>query len=208
MKTITIGRGPENMVTLSDPKISRRHAILRCYPSGKMEIVDLSQNGTFVNGIRIAGNKPFPVSRKDIIDIAHVEKLEWNAIPNPYRAIKISVISTIACIVIICLSMLAYSIYDKGESSIPAPQESVEGEGAGNSQAKEACPQDTLKTKKKDDKKKKDFFPETKPSKDAKKGNGVKDKKAPEVTPSNQGNGTKRSGEEKKASKGHEKLPL
>ena len=51
MKTITIGRGPENMVTLDDPQTSRHHALLRCYPLGKIEIVDLSQNGTFVNGI-------------------------------------------------------------------------------------------------------------------------------------------------------------
>lgn len=103
MKTITIGRGPENMVTLNDIKTSRRHALLRCHPTGKLEIVDLSQNGTFVNGMRIPSNKPYPLTRKDIVIFAHAETLDWNEVPNPYKYIKYATILLTTCIIVLCL---------------------------------------------------------------------------------------------------------
>ena len=109
MKTITIGRGPENTVTLDDPKISRHHALLRCYPFGKMEIVDLSQNGTFVNGMRIPSNKPYPLTRKDIVTFAHAEKLDWKQVPVPYRRIKLLVLWAIAMFAVILIGSYFYS---------------------------------------------------------------------------------------------------
>jgi pSer/pThr/pTyr-binding forkhead associated (FHA) protein len=51
----TIGREDQEF-TLSDPEISRRHAVIRVTATG-VEIEDAgSSNGTFVNGDRIAGN--------------------------------------------------------------------------------------------------------------------------------------------------------
>ena len=103
MKTITIGRGPDNNITLNDAKTSRRHALLRCYPMGKMEIVDLSQNGTFINGIRIPSNKPCPLTRKDIVIFAHAETLDWNEVTNPYKYIKYTIMLCTTCIIVLCL---------------------------------------------------------------------------------------------------------
>jgi pSer/pThr/pTyr-binding forkhead associated (FHA) protein len=52
--TITVGRGTENDVVLDDPKVSRRHARIRCV-GGTCHVQDLdSSNGTFINGERIA----------------------------------------------------------------------------------------------------------------------------------------------------------
>ena len=126
MKTITIGRGPENMVTLNDAKTSRRHALLRCHPTGKMEIVDLSQNGTFVNGMKIPSNKPYPISRKDIIIFAHAETLNWDDVPNPYRFIKISALVLLLCIVLLCAGIGLYSFIDSRRPSIEEAPEFVE----------------------------------------------------------------------------------
>lgn len=123
MKTITIGRGPENMVTLDDPKISRHHALLRCYPLGKMEIVDISQNGTFVNGMQIASNKPYPLTRKDIVIFAHAEKLDWKRVPAPYRRIKYITLLIIALLTAIISGLYFYSKRDTSHTGIEdAPQ--------------------------------------------------------------------------------------
>ena len=126
MKTITIGRGPENMVTLNDAKTSRRHALLRCHSTGKMEIVDLSQNGTFVNGMKIPSNKPYPISRKDIVVFAHAETLNWDEVPNPYRFIKISALVLLLCIILLCAGIGLYSFIDSRRPSIEEAPEFVE----------------------------------------------------------------------------------
>ena len=126
MKTITIGRGPENMVTLNDAKTSRRHALLRCHSTGKMEIVDLSQNGTFVNGMKIPSNKPYPISRKDIVVFAHAETLNWDEVPNPYRIIKISALVLLLCILLLCAGIGLYSFIDSRRPSIEEAPEFVE----------------------------------------------------------------------------------
>lgn len=85
MKVVSIGRGTDCQVVLDEPTISRRHAILKIYPWGKMELVDMGQNGTFVNGVKLSSNVPYPVTRKDVISFAHVRQLDWNLIPDPLR---------------------------------------------------------------------------------------------------------------------------
>ncbi|WKU48537.1 ATP-binding cassette domain-containing protein [Streptomyces sp. VNUA116] len=68
-RTIRIGRGPDNEVTVDDLVVSRRHAELRAGPGGDYEIVDLgSHNGTFLNGHPV---RRAPVLPGDIIGIGH-----------------------------------------------------------------------------------------------------------------------------------------
>ncbi|MBR1394431.1 MAG: FHA domain-containing protein [Prevotella sp.] len=83
MKTITIGRGDGCQIFIDDDMISRRHAILKISTFGKMEIVDMGKNGTFVNGIRLRPNVPVPVKRKDVVSFANVSQLDWKQVPNP-----------------------------------------------------------------------------------------------------------------------------
>ncbi|MEU1672964.1 FHA domain-containing protein [Streptomyces roseifaciens] len=68
-RTVRIGRGPDNDVTVDDLVVSRRHAELRSGPGGSYEIVDLgSHNGTFLNGHPV---RRAPVLPGDIIGIGH-----------------------------------------------------------------------------------------------------------------------------------------
>lgn len=84
MKTYSIGRDLNCDIVINDSTdvISRRHALLNVTSFGKMTIIDQSSNGTYVNGIRISQNVPVPITRKDIISLAHVAKLDWNQVPR------------------------------------------------------------------------------------------------------------------------------
>jgi FHA domain-containing protein len=51
---VSIGRGAENDVVISDPQVSRYHAEIHCGDLGQIEIRDLeSTNGTWLNGDRV-----------------------------------------------------------------------------------------------------------------------------------------------------------
>jgi ABC-type multidrug transport system ATPase subunit len=66
---LRIGRAPDNDLVLDDPLVSRYHAELRRRPTGGYEIADLgSQNGTFVNGRRIAAQ---PLTDSETVGIGH-----------------------------------------------------------------------------------------------------------------------------------------
>lgn len=53
-RSLTIGRGPVNLVQVVDSEVSRRHALVRWTASGTYALVDLqSQNGTFLNDTRV-----------------------------------------------------------------------------------------------------------------------------------------------------------
>ena len=88
MKVITIGRDPSCNIVINDPKISRRHAIVRVSDFGKIEVVDLSTNGTSVNGNPLRKNVPYPVTRNNQVTFAGVSKLNWDDIPNPFKLYK------------------------------------------------------------------------------------------------------------------------
>lgn len=105
MKTYSIGRDLNCDIVINDSTdvISRRHALLNVTPSGKMTLIDQSSNGTYVNGIRISPNVPVPVTRKDIISLAHVAKLDWNQVPKSNQWIKYFVGGIIAVIVILAV---------------------------------------------------------------------------------------------------------
>jgi len=88
MKVITIGRDPSCNIVINDPKISRRHAIIRVSDFGKIEVVDLSTNGTSVNGNPLRKNVPYPVTRNNQVTFAGVSKLNWDEVPNPFKLYK------------------------------------------------------------------------------------------------------------------------
>lgn len=88
MKTITIGRGEGCDILIDDYRISRRHAVLKVYTFGKMEIVDMGQNGTWVNGVKLRPGVPFPVKRKDVVNFANASQLNWALVDNPIKYIK------------------------------------------------------------------------------------------------------------------------
>ena len=100
MKTITIGRDSSCTICINDERISRRHALLKIHNTGKMEIVDMSSNGTYVNGIKLAKNVPFPVTRKNSVVFGHARQLDWSDVPDPTKPIKIIALSVLGLIVV------------------------------------------------------------------------------------------------------------
>ena len=53
---VTIGRGENNVIRLTDPTASREHAVLRRSPTGWAIFDNDSQNGVCVNGVEIEGS--------------------------------------------------------------------------------------------------------------------------------------------------------
>ncbi len=109
MKIITIGRGDNNDIVLHDDNdiISRQHATLRVYDSGKMEIISTGINGTFLNGHPIKPNVPHRVKREDVVSFAHIRQLDWALVPNPLRKYKLIGGALLAVAVI---ALIAYAI--------------------------------------------------------------------------------------------------
>lgn len=103
MKTYSIGRDLNCDIVINDSTdvISRRHALLNVTSSGKMTIIDQSSNGTYVNGIRISQNVPVPVTRKDIISLAHVAKLDWNQVPRSNQWVNYVIAIVVGIVVIV-----------------------------------------------------------------------------------------------------------
>lgn len=103
MKTLSIGREPDCNIIIDDVSnvVSRRHAVLTISTFGSMTITDLSHNGTYVNGIRISQNVPFPVTRKDNVSFAHKARLDWALIPNPRKYLYYIVGGIVALLLVI-----------------------------------------------------------------------------------------------------------
>lgn len=103
MKAYSIGRESSCDIVLSDSTdiVSRRHAVLNVYPSGKMFIIDQSRNGTYVNGIKISSNVPVPVTRKDMISFAHVVKLDWSLVPHSITWMRYSIMGFIGILLVV-----------------------------------------------------------------------------------------------------------
>ena len=70
---ITIGRDPDNIISLDDCMVSRRHALVQRIKEAFF-IADLnSSNGTFVNGKEIPKGKYFKLTKGDAIKIGRTE---------------------------------------------------------------------------------------------------------------------------------------
>ena len=114
MKAYSIGREANCDIVIYDSTdvVSRRHAVLNVYPSGKMFIVDQSRNGTYVNGIRVTPNVQVPVTRKDIVSFAHVVKLDWSQVPATNLWMKIAA-CVVGVLLLVGIGFGAYQMYEK-----------------------------------------------------------------------------------------------
>lgn len=97
MKIYTIGRGENNTIHVENEYVSRQHALLKVYPSGKMEIIDKSSNGTAINGRRLKPNVPYRVRRNDVVTFASQAHLDWREIQDPLKGYKIAAL----CILVV-----------------------------------------------------------------------------------------------------------
>lgn len=113
MKTYSIGRDTNCDIVINDKTdvVSRRHALINVFPSGKMTIVDQSSNGTYVNGIRVSPNVPVPVTRKDTISLAHIVRLDWNMVPKSNEWVKYVLIAFVSLILLNAVVMGVYYLF-------------------------------------------------------------------------------------------------
>lgn len=118
MKVYSIGRDEtcDIVINNNESLVSRKHALLKVYFTGKMELVDMSSNGTFVNGRAIARNKPYPVTRKDVITFARVKQLDWKQVPNQKRKIVFGV----SALLVVFIAFLAFVLWPEPK---PEPHE-------------------------------------------------------------------------------------
>jgi len=120
MKILTIGRDESCNIVIDDDEslISRRHALLKLYPTGRMEIVDTSSNGTFVNGKMAPKSKPYPVTRKDVVSFARTKQLDWKLVPNYGLWIKVA--AAVAALVI--LAAVTASLIPEKKALVPTEE--------------------------------------------------------------------------------------
>ena len=87
MKEITVGRGNDCDIIVDDDSdiVSRRHALIRFSFTGNMEICDVSQNGTYVNGERLEKDVYHAIQRDDSVSLAKIWDLDLKSIKNPYH---------------------------------------------------------------------------------------------------------------------------
>ena len=121
MKTVSIGRGEGCNIIVDDEMMSRSHAIIRIPTFGKMEVVDMSKNGTYVNGVRVRPNVPVPVTRKDVVNFAEVYQLDWSTIPDPLKYYKIGAIIVGGLIVLLLVILLFKSLSSGTDTSPEQP---------------------------------------------------------------------------------------
>lgn len=124
MKTYSIGRDTNCDIVINDKTdvVSRRHALINVFPSGKMTIVDQSSNGTYVNGIRVSPNVPVPVTRKDIISLAHIVRLDWNMVPKSNEWVKYVLIAFVSLILLNAAVMGVYYLFVGNKKCDDAPK--------------------------------------------------------------------------------------
>ena len=121
MKTITIGRGEGCHIYFDDESMSRRHAIIKIPTFGGMEIVDMSKNGTFVNGVRLRPNVPFPVKRTDVVNFADVAQLDWSQVPDPMKYYKLGAAIVGGLVVLLLAIFLLKNLLSTSEEPSPKP---------------------------------------------------------------------------------------
>lgn len=82
MRTIKIGRNPDNDIVINDEKktVSGYHAILKVYDNGTITICDNSTNGTYINGSKIVKHVDSSVIRGDKVRLGPYKELDWSKI--------------------------------------------------------------------------------------------------------------------------------
>jgi serine protease Do len=85
MKTIKIGRNPDNDIVIDDSSrtVSGYHAVLKVYDNGSITINDSSTNGTYINGTKATKGIEVAVKKGDEIRFGPHATLKWSLIDLP-----------------------------------------------------------------------------------------------------------------------------
>lgn len=120
-KVYTIGRDPQSDIVINDSTdvVSRLHATIRIEGT-KMFLIDQSQNGTYVNGMRMSANEEIPVTREDSISFANVAELDWSLLPDPKKAQMKSIGIVIAALFAIIAIVVCVLLFNKEKGKAPS----------------------------------------------------------------------------------------
>ena len=113
MKKLTIGRGNDCDIVIPDDSdlVSRHHAELLFDFWGKMQIVDTSSNGTFLNGVRLTKDQPMEVRRTDMVSLAKKWDFDWETVKDPYAKQRPLTIAGISLGALALLALLGWAIW-------------------------------------------------------------------------------------------------
>lgn len=163
MKNYTIGRDEGCDIVIHDDtdQISRRHAMLRIYPFGKIEIIPMGRNMTYLNGLPLRNDKVTRVHRGDVISLAKVKSLDWKMIPDPYSSYRKMAWVVLFVIIALIGCIIAFPHVDFGSN--PQPVGNFESVGGTVDSYEAPASEDASDDNKKDANRFK--FPETKPKK-------------------------------------------
>ena len=122
-KIYTIGRdgGCDIVIPDSTDVISRLHATIRVESNDKIYLTDQSRNGTYINGMKMSSNVEIPVSRKDVVSLAHIYELDWSLVPKQKSKTRIFFVTVL---LVALLGGTAYLFFDlkRGDSNEPVEQ--------------------------------------------------------------------------------------
>lgn len=120
MKEIIIGRGNDCDIVINDDSdiVSRRHTIIRYSFTGAMQICDVSQNGTYLNGERLKKDKFVDLSIDDTVSLAKVHDLNLREIRNPYTSQRI-IATIVAIALVLVIGCAAYFITREHGANAP-----------------------------------------------------------------------------------------
>jgi len=86
--TVLVGRASSNDVCIQDPSLSKLHARFHLRPGGIVQLSDSSsKNGTWLNGHRLAPNKPVDVKPGDEVQFG-VRTLSVYSIPRLHTLVS------------------------------------------------------------------------------------------------------------------------
>lgn len=111
MKIIKIGRDTNSTILLDHEMISRHHAILRIYGTGKIELISMGANGTKLNGILVRPNVVYKIKRSDMISFAGKYQLDWSLVPDPLRIYRIIIIVILVLLVLVSILILGQKVH-------------------------------------------------------------------------------------------------
>lgn len=187
MKTYSIGREDRCDIVINDSTdvISRRHALLTVDSTGKMTITDQSHNGTYVNGIRISTNVPFPITRKDNVSFAQIARLDWKLVPDPTTIYKYSIAGVLGVVISGLLIWGGISLFGGSPEEDPVQDPVVEQniqEDQEELERKEKARQDSINKVVQDSIRKANVKKPNKPTKPADSGSGSSNNKGKKTT--------------------------
>ena len=135
-----VGRDPSCDIVIYDPSnvISRSHATIRV-DGRKYYITDHSTNGTYRNGIKLAPNVEYPITKDDDVSLGGVCTLDWGLIPKSQRSVGAGFLYPLAVLLLAALVIGAIYLMPNFRGKPAAG-----GGGIGNVPVPSSIPKDTV----------------------------------------------------------------